>query len=895
MSAPVWLTRLWLRLRATISGARARDVRDELALHLQLLEEEYTSRGLPAEKARALARREFGNASRFQETSHDLFAFRAVEDVAHDLRYAVREMRRRPAFTAAVVASLAVGIGAATAAFAIVDALMLRGLSVREPDRLVAFASADGRWSYWPHLALRRWQEAPGSPLDVAGASDVITHRPSLASAGSWGDVRITLVSTNYFQVMGAALERGRAFAPDDVRAPVAIVNGEYWRRSLAARNDISGMSVEIDGVRYPIVGVARRGFGGHAIAQPTDVWLPIAAETVALRGPSTLLATRWANAAPWLHVLGRLRAGATIEQATAFAELTRQRVAAEKVAELGGDSPEVARDRRQTFALSPAATGHAPERSRYARPLSILSTITLLVLLVACANFTNLMLARAESRRRELAIRMAIGGGRWRLIRQATTECLMLAVTAGALGLLLASWATSVTLDALGRLPAPVTLSVAFDGRILGVATACVLLSVIFGSWPGTRPPRSAAELSMHRPAATGYVRPRMLTGRLLLVAQLAMCTVLLIAAGLLLRTVANLRFQDIGFERDALLVSVSPGRAGYSGDGAQMLIDRIRERLLAVPGIHAVGVSGPPVLDPNTYWIDSSERLRTDRGIAVPGRRWTFAPVGPGFFDAVGMSLVGGRAFDRWDRDDDALVINQSMAALLFGGENPVGRQVQMHPRARMQRVIGVVNDVRQTSPRDRGTGVVYQPLRDFGSAVLAVRSAVEPSEAASVVLHQLSAIAPDLPVEKVSTIGQLLDEAIAQERLMSAISLVLAALAIVIGCIGLYALMAYHVAQRTHELGVRLALGATAREVAALVVRASAGLVLPALAVGIPLGVWASHPLASQLYDVTPTDHWTIVGAALLITAVALVATLRPARTASRIDPIALLHSD
>jgi putative ABC transport system permease protein len=373
MSLPAWLMRLWLRLRATLSGARDRDVRHELALHLQLLEEEYISRGLPPNVARARARREFGNAARFQETSHDLFAFRVVEDLAHDLRYAVREMRRRPAFTATVVASLAVGIGAATAAFAIVDALMLRGLTVREPDRLVAFASTEGRWTFWPHLALQRWQDVPDTPLDVAGASDVITQKPRAGQADSSKDVRITLVSTNYFQVMGAEMERGRAFAADDVRAPVAVISDEYWRRSLGVPGDASGLSVEIDGIRYPVVGVARRGFGGHAIAQPTDVWLPIAPATVALRGPGTLVGPRWATAAPWLHVVGRLHAGVTIEQATASAQLTRQRFVAEKIVELGVDSPEAARDRRQTFALVSAATGHAPERSRYARPLGIL------------------------------------------------------------------------------------------------------------------------------------------------------------------------------------------------------------------------------------------------------------------------------------------------------------------------------------------------------------------------------------------------------------------------------------------------------------------------------------------------------------------------------------------
>ena len=300
---------------------------------------------------------------------------------------------------------------------------------------------------------------------------------------------------------------------------------------------------------------------------------------------------------------------------------------------------------------------------------------------------------------------------------------------------------------------------------------------------------------------------------------------------------------------------------------------------------------------MDYTNYWVDGSQQLTTDRGAVVPGARWTFAAVAPGFFEAVGMSLTAGRAFA--DRDAhpaaDVVVINRSLATFLFAEESPIGRRIRMNPRGQMQQVIGVVNDAKQVSPRDRAMGVVYLPLRGLARVVLAIRTADPPAAAVPMVRHQLGAIAGDLPIEKVRTIAEVLEGAIAQERLMSGISLILAALVIAIGCVGLHALMLYDVAQRTRELGIRLALGATSTRVMAMVLRDSAALVVPGLAVGVPLGIAASRPLSSQLYGVETNDPWTLASVALLLSVVTLLATLRPAQTASRIDPIALLRND
>ena len=737
------------------------------------------------------------------------FSLRTLEELGRDVRYAMRESRRNAGFTCIAVLSLGIGIGAVTTTFAVIDAFMLRGLPVREPERLVAFSTSNSSsWDSWPYAAFTRWRDSPDARFEVSASSDVRSHDVPMPGSQTPAEVRVSLVSANYFRVLGADIALGRALSDGEARAPgaaaVAVISHAFWERWFGGTPDVLAKTIDLNGVRYEVVGVARKGFTGHSVVQPCDVWIPLTMNSALMPGTAGLLEDRWGTGASWLRIIGRLEAGVSAQQAEASARLIRQRFVAEKAAALGESSPEVARDRRKEISLLSATTGFAPERDHYARPLMILSGITALVLLVACANFTNLMLARSESRLREFVIRLALGGGRWRLIRQLATECVLLAVVAGLIGLLFASWATELTLKQFAVMIIPVDLAPELDARLLAFAGGCVAVAAAFGLWPCTRPARAAVVSSVYQSVyqatnASGRPRAKLMAGRVMLVAQLAACTVLLIAAGLLLRTVTNLRWQELGFDRNVLLVSVSPSQAGYSEQAAAMLLRRVRERLSAVPGIQAVGISGSTLLDYTTYWIDRTRVLTTDRGVVAPDARWTFAQVGPGFFEAVGIALVNGRSFEERDADPAAAaVINQSLATFLFAGESPIGRQFRMHPRSPMLSVIGVVSDAKQTSPRDRAMGVVYLPMRDVNHVVFAVRTVGPPADAAVVVRHQLGSIAGDLPIEKIRTITEVLDTAIAQERLMSAIALFLAAMAIAIGCVGLYALMTYDVEQ-------------------------------------------------------------------------------------------------
>lgn len=888
----------WLvRARATFSGRREKELRAELELHLDLLEEEYTAQGLSPDAARRLAHRDFGNATLYREASHDLFSFRPIEDLVQDLHYAVRELRRTIGFTCIAVGSLAVGIGAVTTAFAIVDAFMLRGLPVRAPDRLVAFSTTDSAvWESWSYPAFARWRTTPAAFIDVAAASDMRGARSLTNGGGAASDTRVTLVSPTYFRVMGVDLALGRPFAEGEAAA-VAVISDACWTRSFGRTPDILTKTIDLNGVSYDVIGVAPRRFVGHSVGHSTDVWIPLATRAALGADGPGLLDDRPTAGGRWLKVIGRLGAGVSLERAATSANLTRQRLVADRAAALGEEHRDVARERTQVVSLLRATRGYAPERQQYARPLMVLSGVTVLVLLIACVNFTHLMLARSEGRWREFVIRLALGGGRGRLVRQAATECILLALIAGVLGLLFASWATSVVLTQFAVLSTPLELAAGPDGRVLSFVAGTIVLVTAFGLWPCTRPALAAVVSSVRQSTSTRRTRPRSVAGRAILVAQLSMCAVILIVAGLFLRTVSNLRSQELGFDRNVLLVPLNAAAAGYSDQAAAMLLRRVTDRLSAVPGIRAAGISGPALLDYTNYWVDGSQQLATDRNVVIPGARWTSASVGPGFFAAAGIPVIIGRTFD--DRDLDpatgGVIINQSLSRVLFGGSNPVGRRVALTPRGAMYPVVGVVSDAKQVSPRDRRLGVVYLPLRSYGQVVLAVRTAGSPASASAVVSHHVGAIAPDLPVANVRTMSQVLDDAIAQERLMSAISLVLGLIVITIGCVGLYALMACDVAQRAHELGIRMALGATSPAIVTMVLGDSLRLVACGLAIGVPLGIAASRPVSAQLYGVQSNDPWTIGAVTVLLTAIALVSALQPARAAARADPLALLHNE
>jgi predicted permease len=892
---PRLLKRFLLRMRATLSAQQDRDTRAELDLHLRLLEEEYLAKGVGPSDARRLARREFGNPAVFQDASRDLFSFHPIEDLIRDLRYAGREMRRSAGFTAIAVGSLAVGIGAATATFAVTEAVMMRPLPVRSPERLVAFTTAaDSGWGTWSYAAFARWQHASGGLYEAAAASDVRPFRSARGSGEPPEEVPVSLVSDNYFDAIGARVVFGRPFAASDVAAPrsgaVAIVSDGFWRRRFGGAPDVLAKTIELNGVQFAIVGVAESGFTGHSVGHPVDVWVPLTMQPALLPGMRGLEESAGAEAR-WLNVVGRLARKASVERAEAAARVARQVFLTEKAARLGANTREVARDRTESFRLIAGTAGDGAVRAQFARPLTFLAVITALVLVVACTNFTNLMFARAEARRREFVIRLALGGGQWRLIRESAAECLTLAAIAGALALLLAGWATSMAMRLVSALE-PLDFAIGLNARVLAFAAACVIAAAAFGLWPCMRLVRSTVISSVHYRTGTAGARP--VANRIMLIGQLIVCLILMFGAGLLLRTVINLRTQDLGYERDVLLIPIEAERPGRPPEAASALVGDLRQRIATIPGVQAAGVFGSALLDYRAYWVDGSERLRTDRGEAAAGTKWTFAFAGPGFFDAVGMRAVQGRPLSEAGHAGE-VAINESLARALFGNADPIGHQLAMNPKEPMLTIVGVMKDARQISPRDRGIGVAYLPIRRYGRVTLAVRLASPSLAQAASVRQQVQTILGDVQAGPTTTISQELERSIARERLTSGIALFLAGLVVVIGCIGIYALMTYDVTRRQREFGVRLALGATAGRLVGTVLRDGAAILGPALAIGIPAGLATGGLLASQLYGVDARDPWTLSSVAVLLSVVAMGAALRPARLASRIDPMALLRHE
>lgn len=889
------LKRFLLRLRATLSAQQSRDTRAEIDLHLQLLEEEHLGTGMTPEDARRLARRQFGNPAVFQDASRDLFEFRSIEDLVRDLRYAGREMRRSVGFTAVAVSSLAVGIGAATATFAVTEAVLLRPLGVRNPERLVAFtAGADSGWATWSYAAFAGWRRASGGLYEAAAAADARPFRSSRSRGEPPDEIPVSFVSENYFDVIGARVALGRPFTAADVAAPgsgtVAIVSDGFWRRRFGATPDVLAKTIELGGIQVAVVGVAAAGFAGHSVGYPTEVWIPLTMQPVLLPGMAGLDESASVEAR-WLKVVGRLGSGTTMERAEAAARVARQAFLTEKAARLGANAREVVRDRSESFRLVAGGTGDGAVRSGFARPLTILVVITVLVLVVACTNFTNLMFARAEARRREFLIRLAIGGSQWRLIRESATECLTLAAIAGALALVFADRATAVAMNLLSVLE-PLDFAVGLNARVLAFAVACIIAAAAFGLWPSARLVRSTAISSVRQGAAGPAARP--IGNRIMLVGQLVACAILMFGAALLLRTVVNLRGQDLGYDRDVLLIPIAAERPGDSPEATAAMVEDRRLRTAAIPGVHAAGVVGSPLLDYRVYWVDGSDELRTDHGEPAAAVKWTTAFVGPGFFDAVGIRAVRGRALSD-DARANEVVINESLARALFGAADPVGRRFATNITAPMLTIVGVMNDARQVSARDRGLGVAYQPIRRYGHARIAIRPDNRSLLQSASLRRQVQSILADVVAGPMTTIAQELERSIARERLASTIALFLASLVVAIGCVGLYALMTYDVSRRQREFGVRLALGATAQRLVVAVLRDGAVIVAAALAIALPVQLAGSHLLASQLYDIGARDPWTLSSVAVLLSVVALVALFRPALVASRIDPTTLLRHE
>ncbi len=842
-----------------------------------------------------------------------------LNDIWQDLRYGLRALRKNPGFTAVATITLALGIGANTAIFTVIDALMLKRLPVRSPERLIRFEGhyvnfvngvSDPRTSpTFPHSTFEKFRALTQVFSDVSGGAEIDRSNVTINGPGGGldgGQVVVGMASGNYFSNLGVRAALGRTFTPDDDRVPgghpVAVISYSYWERRFARAADVVGRTLTLSGVTYDIIGVAPKGFRGDWVGKPMDLWVPFMMASQVMPevpgGPSRFPA----------RVIGRLKPEVTREQAQAAAQVLHQQILLQEA------GPNPSPERLKHIAswrveLAPAATGYSPQRQSFGQPLAILMIVVGLLLLIACANVANLLLARASARRREMAVRLALGAGRWRVIRQLLTESALLAASGGALGLLFAWWGTNALAASVRSGPVmsvlvstTTDLDLRPDGRVFAfTAILCLGAAILFGLAPALRSSKvSLASALTGRGARTDRAGGRFGPGRALVIAQVALSLLLLVGAGLFARTLSNLKAQDLGFDQEhTLLVWMAPVQTGRHGSALAELCQTVKERLSSLPGALSASVSMGGVLDGREGGLPS-EQITIQNQSPRPGLLAHVVSVSPGFFKTVGMPLLQGRDFTEQDNETSprVAVINETMARFFFGDQNPIGRRFGGRPGGETE-IVGVVKDAKTGAPRDN-RGVIYDPYRQNQRTLrlnwsVAVRAAGDPTSLTADVRQELRNIDPALPVLRINTIKQQLDDVLFQERLIAALSSLFGLLAVLLASLGLYGVVSYTVARRTNEIGIRLALGATPAGALRMILKESLALALAGVAIGIPMTLAATRLISSRLFGVGPADTLTIAAAAALLLAVAAMAALLPARRAAQVDPMAALRSE
>jgi putative ABC transport system permease protein len=830
------------------------------------------------------------------------------QDVLQDVRYAVRTLTKTPAFTASVVLSLALGIGATATVFSVIDALLLRPLRVAHAERLVTPEQmfADGIRQYnFSHSDLERFRELVGSGVfgGISGTSwaDAYDSGSGPVPERQAETLRVSLVTGGYFDVLGVAPRAGRGITDQDDRdgAPaVAVIGHSFWVRRFDRSPDVIGRPLQLNGSVFTVIGVAPRGFNGDWVGWPSDVWVPTAAAPAIFPSADADVRTRIQY-----KVIARLAGGIAVPQARAAAELLYRQMQQ-------APPPRSGISRTARLELVSAERGYSPQRDSFTQALSILACTVTLALLVVCGNVANLLLVRIASRERELAVRLSLGATRCRLVRQLMTENLVLTVLGAAAGLLLTAWGTDL-LAALVR-SAPVAtiadgtpaleIDAALDVRVIAFTMLVALAAgAVFGVLPALRGSNSLLLSVLNRPNSdTVRVSRRTRPRTVLLIGQIAASTVLLIGTGLFMRTVSALRDEHLGFERQhLLLVWALPGPTGRQGAELVGLWDSVKQRLSNVPGVESVAPSVEGLLGAGP---GGGPLVRID-GSDEPGVRiQRTMTVAAGFFQTVGQPILVGRDFTASDREGapPVVIVSESYARRAFGGIEVAGRRVRIAGADRPLEIVGVVADARHAGPRNTPGPMFFYPpgqnLRRLSrSMCIVLRSAVAPASLAATIRRELRDIAPSLPVLRIDTVEQQLSSVLFQERLIIRLSAFFALLALLVTSLGLYAVLAFATERRRREIGIRLALGASPASVLRAVVRDGTVLVLAGLAIGIPSGVAALRLVASRLFGVGVADPVTIVVAAVVLTAIAEVAVFAPAHRAAKIDPAVTLRTD
>ena len=816
----------------------------------------------------------------------------------NDLKFAGRQLLKNPGFTTIAVLSVALGVGANTAIFSLVNAVLLSSLPVPNPHelRVVEWQGAETQEEMFTG---RRWDDGPGRqkgdsvsyPL-FAALREQCGVQADIFGHASLHDVTVRarreafiadglMISDNFFSGLRARAVFGRLLGEEDARPgapPTAVITYGWWDNQFDSDPTVLGQPVTLHGHTFTVVGVLPRNFPGVHPGNQIEFYVPMSAQPQLMSNWSPTSPKHW-----WVRLMARLKPGVHHEQFQAALDVAFTRGIEDLM-------------KQPKAVVSEGRAGPDVRRSHYRRPLALLLAVVGVVLLIACANLASLSLARGAARQHEFAVRAAIGAGRWRLIRQSLTESLLIALLGGGLGILVALWGRTAVSRLLAGPVDGLHYDTSLDLRVLGFTLAIALIAgLLSGLLPAVRAGSVDPLGGIKARAALGA--PRLRAGRVLVAAQIALSVLLLVGAGLYVRTLANLVHINAGFRtEDLLLFKVNPRNAGYQGARTTEFYGDVQRSLTAIPGVRAVTLTQYALLG---GWM-SGGGFFTLPGHPVEGASKPQAhrlAVSETFFDTMGIPLLLGRGFTDADVDSapKVVVVNDTFARKYLPNENPVGQT--MAANGTEWQIVGVCRDAKYTDIKADTPPTVYFTFRQdlVGSAFFALRTALPPLVVATAARKALAAIDPNVPLTSISTQEQVRDSKIAPERLFATLCGLLAFLAVLLSCIGLYGLMAYNVARRTAEIGIRMALGARPGEVARLILRDALGLATIGAAVGFPAALILTRLIRSQLYGVEPNDPFTLAAAAFVLVAVAAAAAWIPARRAARIEPVVALRSE
>ncbi|HEV3316064.1 MAG TPA: ABC transporter permease [Candidatus Angelobacter sp.] len=886
------------------------DLDEELSAYAELVAAEKEQSGMSHEEARRDARREMGGVEQVRQNVREIHAGVWLEKLGQDIRYGARSLAKNPAFSIVAIATLALGIGANTAMFSLLDQIVLHLLPVKQPERLVKVTVVGNNYgnSYgtdrvsWPMFEdLRGRNEA---------FSDMFCRFPATVTVG-YGDratqARAELVSASYFPVLGVGAAMGRTIAPDDDNVPderpVVMLSYSFWRNYFNADPTIVGRTIVLNGHDMTIIGVAQAGFDGVELGNAAQMFVPIMMKTEMTPHSDGLKDHRRRLA--WVAAYGRLKPGISGQQAQSSLQPLLHSILQMEVQQADfrqfsdEDRQQLLRNRIEVLPGSDSRLGN-----NMRGPLWILFALTGAVLLLACANLANLMLARATAREREIAVRLVIGAGRGRIVRQLMVETLLLSGAGAAVGLALAFLADRLLI----RMYLPATEAAEFvvspipDWRVLGFAFGMLLVTLLaFGLMPALRASRTEAARSLKERSGTGSAASVSLR-RMFVAAQVAMSLLLLVGAGLFVQTLRNLQSEGPGFPTDRLLeFDLNPSLNGYSNQQTESFFERLNVELRAMPGVSSVGLSAMPRFK-GYAWQNA---IVGDKFSGEPQQEQpVLTEVGPNYFSTLGIPILEGREFTDQDRGPQKYgVINQSFAKRYLPPGDPIGRRFGLvddqDPAHQPDiQVVGVIPDMKYRDLRETPPPQAYFPYfqgASFRFMHVYLRTQGDPRQLKSRVQERMRQFDPHVPIVDLQSTDEQIGWSLRTERLVASLSTVFGGLALLLAVIGLYGVMAYTVTRRTREMGIRIAMGATRPKIIGMVMREASVMVLSGLSVGAVLALALADLIRNQLFGLKPHDPWTLLGASFSLVITAGLAGFIPAVRASSVDPTKALRQE